>query len=99
MTDQRPKIEPTVDVPMSVATEEITGFEAIGIEKRFGRKLEELGGTSLMIGLVWVYENRTAKKSWTAVEGMTLRELQGYFQPEPDDTDPEDPDTEVGKGL
>ena len=97
--DKREPIEPSVDLPLSAAVEEITGFEAIGIEKRLGAKLEDLGGTSLLIGVVWVYENRGDRKvSWQDVQSRSLRALRGYFQPEPDDVDPDDPDSELGKG-
>lgn len=91
-------IKPTHDVPLSVAVEEITGFETLGIEKRYGRKMEELGGTTLLMGVVWVYENRGDKKtSWSAIEARTLRELNGYFPAEPVDADTNEPDSDLGK--
>jgi hypothetical protein len=99
VTDDRPPVEPTLDVTLQVAVEEMTGFEVMGIEKRYGRKMEDLGGTALMVGVVWAYENRDGKKtSWVAVEQRTLRELNGYFQPAPDDVNEDEPDSEPGKG-
>ncbi len=92
------EVTPTVDMSIGDAVQELTGFEAIGIEKRFGARLEDLGGIPLVIGLVWAYENRTAKRSWGSVEHMTVRDLTGYFAPDPEDVNPEEPDSEAGKG-
>lgn len=94
-------IKPTLDLPMSVAVEELTGFEIIAIERHFKTKLDELGAIALLVGTVWAYETRAAGKAsvpWPSVEGMTLRQLTGYFEPEPDDVMPDDPDSDMGKG-
>lgn len=92
-------IIPTVDIPLSDAVEEMTGFESLSIERRYNKNLNELGGVGLTIGVVWAYENRDGKKrSWASVENMTTRELAGYFAPEPDDVDESEPDSEAGKG-
>jgi len=85
--------KPTVDIPLSVAVEELTGFEVIGIQDHFRTTMENLGAIKLVIGACWAYENRTAKTSWSAVEGRTLKELNGFFAEEP-----EDPDSDEGKG-
>jgi hypothetical protein len=90
---------PTLDLPLQAAIEEMTGFEALGIEKRYGRKLEELGGMALTIGVVWVYENRREKTSWVTVEQRTLRQLNGYFAQPPDDINEDEPDSPLGKGF
>lgn len=85
---------PTCQWPLSVAVEELTGFEVIGIEKRFGSKMEDLGATELLMGTVWAFENRNGSKvDWNAVQAKTMREMNGYFQEEP-----KEPDDEVGKG-
>ena len=97
MSDREP-VTPTADVPLSVAAEELTGFEVLAIERRFGASLEALGGVSVLVGAVWALENRDgAKVSWAAVEARTLRELNGYFPPEPDNAEEEDPGTHLGK--
>jgi hypothetical protein len=97
MTEAVP-ITPTLDIPLSHAVEELTGFEALAVERRFNKKLEELGGIGLTVGVVWAYENRNGnKRSWASVENMTFRELSGYFAPEPDDIDETDPDSDAGK--
>jgi hypothetical protein len=90
----RETITPTCDVPLSVAVEELTGFEILGIQKRFGKTMDSMGGAEILMGTVWALENRDAKtKSWTAVESMTMRALSGYFPAEP-----EDPDTPLDGG-
>lgn len=97
MTEPAP-ITPTMDVALSDAVQELTGFEAMVIERRNDKKLEELGGIALTIGVVYIYENRNGnKRTWSSVENMTFRELTGYFAPEPDDVNEGDPDSAVGK--
>jgi hypothetical protein len=92
----REPVKPTVALPLREALNDLTGFEVIGIEKHYGRSLEDLGGVRTLCGAVWAYENRDRPKSdpvsWTAVEGWSLRELSGYFAAE----DP-DPDSDQGK--
>lgn len=89
---------PTLDLPLSDAVQELTGFEALTIERRYNAKLEELGGIGLTIGVVWAYENRAGKKrSWASVESMTFKQLTGYFAPEPDDVNQDEPDSATGK--
>ena len=89
--------KPTIDLPLSEAVESLTGFEVLGIQAHFKATMENLGAIALTIGSVWAWENRTTKTSWTAVEGRTLKDLNGFFAPEPDDTDPDDPDSDMGK--
>lgn len=98
MTDAPPATSPVVDIPLSDAVQELTGFEALGVEKRFKTKLEDMGGISLTIGVVWAYENRGDKsRSWASVEQMTFKALSNYFAPEPDDIDETEPDSDTGK--
>lgn len=99
MTEAPPTTPPVVDIPLSDAVQELTGFEALALQKRFNQKLEDMGGIGLTIGVVWAYENRGDKKrSWTSVENMTFRELSSYFAPEPEDVVEDEPDSEAGKG-
>ena len=90
---------PTIDLPLSEAVQGLTGFEALGIQKHYGTTFDQLGGIALTIGVVWAYENRGDKKrSWASVEAMTFRELTaGYFAPEPDDVNEDEPDSDAGK--
>lgn len=90
MTQQ--PVTPTLDIPLSEAVEGLTGFEVIAVEKHFGRTLADLGAVLLVIGVVWAYENRENKTDWSIVKARSLRELNGYFAPEP-----ADPDDDTGK--
>jgi hypothetical protein len=92
-------IKPTLDLPMTVAVEELTGFEIMAIERHFKEKFENFGAMWMLMGTVWAFETRAAGKPvpWGGIEHMSMRQLNGYFEPEPDDVMPEDPDSELGK--
>lgn len=94
-------IKPTLDLPMTIAVEELTGFEVMAIERHFKQKIDDLGAVRLMIGTVWAFESRTLGKPapWAEVEHMSMRQLSGYFEPEPDDVMPDDPDSDLGKAF
>lgn len=88
------------DLPLSVAVEELTGFEVIAIQTHFKCDFAELGGVRSLLGAVWAYGNRDgASMSWPAVKALTLKEMNGMFAPEPEDADASDPDSEVGKAF
>jgi hypothetical protein len=89
--------KPTLDIPLSEAVQGLTGFEVIAIQERYRTTMEHLGAIKLTLGTVWAWENRTTKTSWPTVESRTLKDLNGYFAAEPDDTDAEEPDSELGK--
>lgn len=85
-----------LDLPIDEAMRSLRGREVAAIETHFGVSLSRLAQQSeakLLIGLVWVYENREGKRSWTEIGDMTLTELSDYFAPEP-----ADPDSDEGKG-
>lgn len=88
-------MEPVNDLPLSVASEEMTGYEVLKVQAHFKKDLADLGTAMLLIGVVWVYECRRAEKivPWSDVESMTLKQLSAYFAPEPDDPDAD----ELGK--
>lgn len=91
----REPVKPSIDLPLSAALEELTGFECIGIRKRFGRDVTDLGVMEMLVAVVHAYENRDGQSvSWQAVEAKTVRELQGYFEQEP-----VEPENETGKGF
>ena len=95
MTDAPARI---TELPLSVAVEELTGFETIAIQERFKTDFSELGGVRSLLGTVWAYGNRDGNKmSWAAVMALTLKQMNGMFAPEPIDADPDDPDTDLGK--
>lgn len=94
--DQRtpPAGTPVVDLPLDEAIQELTGFEVLEIEKHFGRPMEQLGGTSLLIGAVVVFEKRAGRSpSWQVVKGRSMKQLSQFFADES-----VDPDDEQGKG-
>jgi hypothetical protein len=86
--DARPKIVPEYDAPFSVAVNDLTGFEYIGIQKHFGNPFEKLSAAERVIGVVWALKNRDGQAPWSSVTGMSMTELAGYFPPEPDGDDP-----------
>ena len=87
------EVKPTAEVPLSEAIQDLTGFEVLGIQKRYGVEFEKLGGIQALMGTVWSLENRQVKTDWSTIERMTLRQLNGYFP----DKDP-DPESEQGEG-
>ncbi len=95
MTDAPARV---TDLPLSVAVEELTGFEVIAIQTHFKTDFAELGGVRSLLGAVWAYGNRDgASMSWNAAKSLTLKEMNGKFAPEPIDADASDPDTDLGK--
>jgi hypothetical protein len=79
-------VKPSVDLPMSMAAQELTGFEILAVEKRYRASFADLGPIKLLIGTVWAYANRDGQqRAWPDVEAMTMRELSGFFEPEPED--------------
>jgi hypothetical protein len=91
---------PMVDLPLSTAVEELTGFEVIAVQEYFKKDFSELGGVRSLLGAVWAYGNRGGQSmSWNAVKALTLKQMNGMFAPEPEDADASDPDTDLGKGF
>jgi hypothetical protein len=92
MTEEQ--VAPAVDLPISEAYNELTGFETIGILNHYqARDLGEIGAQRLQMGIVWAFANRKERTTWSTVERMTIRELDGYFAPE----DPAGPMSDQGK--
>lgn len=94
----------TTDMTATEMFESLTGYEEIAIAKAFGTRVLELAETdkmSLGRSLAFVHYKRSGQKDSEAKQsamGMTIREVQDYFADEPDDLDPDDPDTDTGKG-
>ena len=84
--------------PLSIAVEELTGFEVIAIQGHYRTDISELGAVRLTCAVVWAMANRGVEGaakgavSWADVEGLSLRRLNGYFPPDPE------PGTDLGKG-
>lgn len=99
MTTQTTQItDHMAEWPVSVAVQELTGWETIAIKKHYKVDLSQLGGVELTMATVWALENRRRSEAndppatWTEVESLSLRQLNGYFPPEP-----AEPDSEMGK--
>jgi hypothetical protein len=96
--------QPGTEWPLSVAVEEVTGFEILGIQKHFGLDFGDLGAARLLMAVVWALENRsrqgttTGPVTWFDVESLSLRQLNGYFSAEPVEAEEDNPSTELGKG-
>lgn len=90
--------EHVIDLPLSAASEELTGYEVLKIQARFKRDMGDLGSIELLLGTVWAYECRRQEKiiPWSDVEGMTLRAMSDYFADEPEDEPGAD---ELGKDV
>lgn len=88
--------KPIVDIPLGEAMDSLTGFEVIAAAKHYGANdFTDLGAMRMTIATVWAYENRNGnKRSWVDVEGMSMRDMRGYFAP-----DSVEPDDETGKGA
>lgn len=92
----------TSSTPMSNMTaadmfDSLTGFEEMGVVKMFGRPVTDYGRKGraenplmLVRALIYVAAKRDGSNDATAYKAaMTLpsREVQDYFDPDPDDTD------------
>lgn len=86
-------VQPTLDIPFSEAFDGLNGFEVIAIETHFGKDVSELGPVRLTMGVIWAYQSRGGTKAdWKTIKSMTLKEINGYFAPEPPD-----PESDAGK--
>lgn len=87
------KTPPVVDIPIDLASEELTGFEVLAIGARFRAHLADLDPLVGLAAVVWCFENRDDKvTSWNTIAAWTQRQVADYF------ADPsEDPDDDQGK--
>lgn len=88
------------------AMESLTGFDEIAIEKHMGYDVytqPETGNTrpmTLMRSLVFVYKRRDGLNDVEARKAcldMTAGQVNDYFADDPEEIDPDDPETEAGK--
>jgi len=100
----------TSELTLNEAMESINGFDEIAIEKHMGYDIytsdEEGSGVYrekpvLMIRcLIFVMQRRTGQtdvEARRAVMEMTVKDVHDYFADDPEDLDPDDPDSESGK--
>lgn len=102
-TDPTPT--PVTELTAEEVTESLTGFDEIAIEKMFGGFDPYTGGEkkpmTLMRSLIFVMQRRGGDKDPAAkayAMALPVSEVNGYFTESEDEADPEDPDTESGKG-
>lgn len=81
----------------------LNGYDEIAIAKAFGCDFTELKDRPVMFlrALMFVMERRAEAKDAEAFKtamSATATEVNAYFPDETPDLDPEDPDTESGKG-
>jgi hypothetical protein len=90
-------------VPADELFESITGFDEIAISKAFGLEIHQVQEKPFMFmrALVFVNERRRGANDLTAhstAMNMTMAALTDYFAEPEEELDPNDPDTESGKG-
>lgn len=90
-------------VPADELFESLTGFDEIAINKAFNLELGQIQEKPFMFmrALVFVNERRGGANDLTAhatAMNMPMSALTDYFAEVEDDLDPDDPDTESGKG-
>lgn len=97
--------QPSTDqMTLEEATESLTGFDEVAIEKLWGDDITTLLTTKVtraMRAVVFVLKRREGlndKEAHAAAMALTLGEVGEYFADEPDEVMPEDPETELGKG-
>lgn len=92
---------------MSTATEvmnSINGFDELAIEKFFGFDLYSQAEAKPVLAqraAIFVdlrHGGETDRAAYDRAMGMTISDLSGYFDEEPDEVLPDEPDTEPGKG-
>lgn len=94
------------NISLNEALEGLTVGEVRSIERHYGKTLEggDISGTDLTVGVAWAYERRSALATsvslpdWGSFDSWTMKQLNGYFSPEEIEVDPDDPETEAGKG-
>lgn len=93
---------PVVDVPLSEASQDLTGYEVTAIERHWAAGIEDLSGTKMLMGCIWAYEGRREGKavSWARVNEMTYRQMSAYFkeEPKPKSEGAEGAEEDSGKG-
>lgn len=100
----------TSELTLNEAMESINGFDEIAIEKHMGYDIytsDDKGSgvyrekPVLMIRcLVFVFQRRTGLNDADARKAameMTVKDVHDYFAEDPDEVDPDDPETDAGK--
>lgn len=80
----------------------LNGFDELAITKQFGEDVAQLQPRpfTFLRALVFVHQRRDGLKdreAFQAAQELPIGVLQDYFTDEPDDLDPDDPDSPAGK--
>ena len=92
---------------LSEAMNAVTGFDEIAVDKHFGLDLyaqAQIEGKPVLIqrAVVFVdlrHQGVADRDAYRRAMEMPVSELGGYFEPEPENELPDDPDSEPGKGA
>lgn len=95
----------TVDITGQEMTDSLTGFDELAIKGAFKVTLKDVNTDPVLLlrALVFVDKRRREglndKQAYQAAMEMRLGDVQVYFAPEPEpEFDPDEPETEAGKG-
>lgn len=102
---------PQTDLTLSEVIDSMNGFDEIAVEKKFDdfnlydvigadgdiRPRDMVKALRVGIFLVRRSEGLNDHQAYEAVMEMPSSQVNGFFAEEPDEIDPEDPDTEAGK--
>lgn len=96
-------MSPTIDMTGSDYFDTLTGYDELAIKARFGESPYRLQSEPLQFlrALIFVHRRRTGLKdaeAYIAAQDLPLSAVHGYFADDPDDLDPDHPDTDAGKG-
>ena len=95
----------TIDQTGKEVLESVTGFEEIAIVKAFGLTVEALSSDksrrlTFARSMVFIVFKRQGKKDAEAKDAalaLTIKQVNEFFVPEPDDVDEDDADSDAGK--
>lgn len=85
------------------AINSLTGFEEMAIEKHMGVDIYDVLGKPVLLNrvLIFVDQQRQGLKPAEAVQharSMTSKAVIAYFEPDPEEVDPDEPETPAGEG-
>lgn len=95
---------PTSDLTADAMFDSLTGYDEIAVRKSFDANVVNLSQTDplqFLRALVFVAERRGGLKDAAALKAaqtLTLGETADYFADDPEEVDPEDPASALGKG-
>jgi hypothetical protein len=110
MEHGQPSTKPVERLTFTEATEALTGWDEIAIEKASGYSIEQMSGDSRTpprallltrcVAAVHLSRDKGLKygEAYNEVMGWAQGRVQAMFEDEPDDVLPDEPDSEVGKG-